>query len=191
MNATVVVVIVLIAVVFVAAAVVYILQRNRTRRLQERFGPEYERAVKEAGDKRQAEARLERLEKRVERFNVRPLPPEDRRRFQDTWREIQARFVDDPKHALIEADRLIGEVMSAEGYPVLDFEQRAADLSVEHPAVVENYREGHQIALRHVPGRASTEDLRKATIHYRALFEDLMGQPEMSARKPELARRTG
>jgi hypothetical protein len=182
MNTTLVVVIVSILVIAVAAAAVYLLQRNRTRRLQKRFGSEYGRAVKETGDKRQAEARLERLEKRVERFHTRPLESEGRARFEEAWRGIQARFVDSPKQALIEADRLIGEVMSEEGYPVLDFDQRAADLSVEHPAVVENYREGHQIALQEAQGRASTEDLRKAMIHYHALFEDLVGQPELSER---------
>lgn len=180
MNTAAVVVIVVAIIVVAAAAAVYILQRNRTRRLQERFGPEYERAMRESGDRRQAETRLERLEKRVERLNIRPLDPADRARFQDSWRAIQARFVDDPKRALIEADRLIAEVMTAEGYPVLNFEQRADNISVEHPAVVENYRKAHQIALRYAQGRAGTEDLRKAMIHYRALFDDLVHEAEVA-----------
>jgi hypothetical protein len=181
MNPTAVIVIAVIVIIVFGAAAVYVLQRSRTKRLQERFGPEYARTLKEAGDRRQAEAKLERLEKRVERLHIRPLDPADRARFRDAWREIQIRFVDDPNRALLEADRLIGEVMSAEGYPVLDFQQRAADISVEHPAVVENYREGHQIALRHGQGRAGTEDLRKAMIHYRTLFEDLVNQPELTS----------
>jgi len=102
----------------------------------------------------------------------------ERARFQDEWREIQAQFIDDPNGTLVEADRLIGSVMSAEGYPVADFEQRAADISVDHPIVVENYRGGHRIALKHAQGHASTEDLRQAMLHYRILFEDLLGQPE-------------
>jgi hypothetical protein len=182
MNTATLIVIVVVGVVILGAATVYILQRNRTKRLQERFGSEYDRALQESGDRRAAEAKLERLEKRVKRLPIRPLDPADRARFQDSWRAIQARFVDDPKHALIEADRLVGEVMTAEGYPVLNFEQRAADISVEHPNVVERYREGHDIALRHAQGRASTEDLRKAMIHYRTLFDDLANQPELARR---------
>lgn len=182
MNTTAIIVIALIAIIVLAAAAVYILQRNRTKRLQRRFGPEYQRALKETGDKRRAEARLEQLETRVEHLHIHPLEPAECSRFQDAWREIQARFVDDPKRALTEADRLIEEVMSAEGYLVLDFQQRAADISVEHPSVVEHYREGHQIALRHAQGRASTEDLRKAMVHYRTLFEDLVSQPELTTR---------
>jgi hypothetical protein len=182
LNTSAMIVIVVIAIIVVCAAAVYILQRTRTTRLKQHFGGEYDRAVREAGDRRQAEARLEHLEKRIERLHIRPLESADRARFQDSWRDIQARFVDDPKGALIEADRLIGEAMSAEGYPVLDFQQRTADISVEHPAVVEHYREGHQIALRHAQGRASTEDLRKAMIHYRTLFDDLVSQPELSRR---------
>lgn len=182
MNTAAVIVIAIIAIVAIGAIAVYLVQRNRTNRLQGRFGPEYDRALKESGDRRQAEAKLERLEKRVERLHIRPLDPADRAGFQDSWRSIQARFVDDPKHALIDADRLIGEVMTAEGYPVLNFEQRAADISVEHPTVAENYREGHQIALRHAQGHASTEDLRKAMIHYRTLFDDLVSQTELTRR---------
>lgn len=174
-NTTAIVVIVLIAIAIAAAGAVLYWQFNRTKRLRERFGPEYDRTVKETGAKREAEAKLQQREKRVERFHIHPLEPTDRGRFEEAWRQIQARFVDDPDGALIDADRLIGEAMSAEGYPVLDFEQRASDISVDHPRVVENYREGHRIALLQQKRQASTEDLRKAMIHYRTLFDDLIG----------------
>jgi hypothetical protein len=175
MSTTEMIAIVLIVLVVIGVAAVYILQFNRTKRLRDRFGPEYDRTLNETGDKREAEAKLQRLEKRVERLHVRALEASERARFVEAWREIQARFVDNPKGALIDADRLIGEVMSAEGYPVLDFQQRAADVSVDHPHVAENYRAGHRIALLHAQGRASTEDLRRAVIHYRTLVDELLG----------------
>jgi hypothetical protein len=184
-NTTALLLIILIAVVVAAAGLIY-WQFSRTRRLRERFGPEYDRAVHETGARREAEAKLERRERRVERLHIRQLEPADRARFEEVWRRIQARFVDDPNAALIDADRLIGEVMSAEGYPILDFEQRAADVSVDHPRVVENYREGHRIAQLGDQGRANTEDLRKAMIHYRTLFDDLIGihnQQELSRKR--------
>lgn len=183
-NTTAILVVVLIAIVVAAAGILY-WQLNRTKRLRERFGPEYDRTVKETGAKRQAEAKLEKLEKRVERLHVSQLEPGDRAHFEQAWRQVQAQFVDNPSGALLDADRVIGEVMSAEGYPVLDFEQRAADISVEHPRVVENYREGHRIAVLRQQDRASTEDLRKAMIHYRTLFDDLIGlhdERELSTR---------
>lgn len=174
-NTTAIVVIVLIAIAIAAAGAALYWRFSRTKRLRERFGPEYDRTVKETGAKREAEAKLQQREKRVERFHIHPLEPTDRGRFEEAWRQIQARFVDDPDGALIDADRLIGEAMSAEGYPVLNFEQRASDISVDHPRVVENYREGHRIALLQQQRQASTEDLRKAMIHYRTLFDDLIG----------------
>jgi hypothetical protein len=174
-NTTALLAIALIAIVAAAGGIFY-WQFSRTKRLRERFGPEYDRTVKETGARRQAEATLQQREKRVERLHVRQLEAADRDRFEEEWRHIQARFVDNPKGALIDADRLIGEVMSAEGYPVLDFEQRTADISVDHSRVVENYREGHRIALLQEQGRANTEDLRKAMIHYRTLFDDLVGR---------------
>ena len=174
-NTTAIVVIVLIAIAIAAAGAALYWRFSRTKRLRERFGPEYDRTVKETGAKREAEAKLQQREKRVERFHIHPLEPTDRGRFEEAWRQIQAPFVDDPDGALIDADRLIGEAMSAEGYPVLNFEQRASDISVDHPRVVENYREGHRIALLQQQRQASTEDLRNAMIHYRTLFDDLIG----------------
>ena len=167
-----------IALVIVIVAIAFFVLRNRSRRLQERFGPEYKRTVAETGGRWKAESALEHRAKRVAQLNIRHLTPVERTRFQDAWREVQGHFIDNPNETLVEADRLIGSVMSTEGYPVAEFEQRAADISVDHPVVVENYRGGHQIALRHARGQASTEDLRQAMIHYRSLFEDLLGQPE-------------
>jgi len=172
-----------IAIVFVVGFVIgvgvaYLVQRNRSVRLRERFGPEYSRTVAETGDRWRAESTLEHRAKRVERLHIRTLTPAERSHFLEAWHEIQGRFVDDPNGSLVEADRLIASVMSAEGYPVAEFEQRAADISVDHPEVVDNYRGGHRIALKEAQGRADTEDLRRGMIHYRTLFEDLVGQPE-------------
>jgi hypothetical protein len=153
-------------------------QRRRTEKLRTRFGPEYVRELQETGDRRHAEAKLEEREKRVEHLHIRLLTPGDRARFAESWRFVQAQFVDNPGAAIAGADQLLGDVMSTRGYPVADFEQRAADISVDHPLVVENYRAAHAIALRHSQGRASTEDLRQAMIHYRALFEDLISESE-------------
>ena len=157
----------------VAAAWMY-MQKRRTEQLRSKFGPEYERAVETGGDRRNAESMLEERQKRVEKLDIRPLANEDRQRFQEAWIREQARFVDDPQGAVEEADTLIGEVMRARGYPVGDFDQRAADISVDHPMVVENYRIAHEIALRDRRGEASTEHLRKALVHYRALFEEIL-----------------
>ncbi len=149
-------------------------QKRRAGELRERFGPEYDHAVAEHGDPRRAQAELEARQQRVERLDIRSLSPSDQERFTQAWRATQARFVDDPSAAIVEADRLVTDVMTARGYPMGNFKQRAADISVDHPRVVENYRAAHDIALRHDNGEASTEDLRKAMVHYRALFEDLL-----------------
>ena len=167
-------VVAVVAIIAIAATVWMYMQKKRTEQLRSRFGPEYERVVETGGDRRKAEATLEERQKRVEKLDIRPLANEDRQRFQHAWAREQTRFVDDPKGAVAEADRLIGEVMRARGYPVGDFDQRAADISVDHPMVVENYRTAHDIALRDRRGEASTEDLRKALVHYRALFEELL-----------------
>jgi hypothetical protein len=173
--------ILIIALVVIVAAVIatlLFLRKRRTNRLRSKFGgAEYSRAVKEGGGRRHAEAGLDKRTERVEGFHVRPLAPGDRTRFEDSWRRIQGRFVDGPALAVGEADQLLGDVMSTRGYPVSDFEQRAADISVDHPVVVANYRTAHDIALRHKKGQASTEDLRQAMIHYRTLFEELVKEP--------------
>lgn len=164
------------------AAVVVIVLRNRTRKLRAQFGPEYDRAVAETGNRLKAEAELERVEKRVKRYPLRPLTAVDRERFQQSWRAIQAMFVDDPARAFMEADKLLGTVLLTGGYPPTDFENRAAEISVDHAAVVEHYRAGHKIALRHAQRLASTEDLRKGMVHYRALFDELMEEEPVPLR---------
>jgi len=173
-SVVIILVVAVVAVLAIAAAIWMYLQKRRTEQLRNRFGPEYERVVEKDGDRRQAEAVLVERQKRVEKFELRPLSNEDRQRFSRAWTQQQARFVDDPRGAVAEADRLIGEVMKMRGYPVGDFEQRAADISVDHPLVVENYRLAHKIAIKDTRGGAGTEELRKAMVHYRALFEELL-----------------
>jgi len=151
-------------VIVLGAVVVLFLQRRRTERLRSRFGPEYERAVAEGGDRRRAEANLAERAERVEKFHLRPLASADRARFTETWSRVQAHFVDAPAGAVAEADQLLGDVMATCGYPMGDFEQRAADISVDHPVVTQNYRAAHDIAIRQARGQASTEDLRRAMI---------------------------
>jgi hypothetical protein len=164
---------ILVLVVIVVAAWAYV-QKRRSEELREHFGPEYDQAVRQYGGRGSAEMVLEEREKRVEALDIRPLSEADRARFSERWRLIQARFVDDPAGATDEADRIIGAVMQQRGYPVTDFEQRAADVSVEHPNVVSNYRAAHAIALRARNGEATTDELRTALIHYRALFQELL-----------------
>ena len=183
MDTTTLIVIAAVVVILAVAAVVYMQRRSQS--LRARFGPEYHRAVEETGGRLKAEAELRQREKRVEKFDIRPLEPEDRKRYAERWRSVQAQFVDDPGAAIVAADRLLGEIMGKRGYPVADFEQRGADLSVDHPDVVENYRAAHEIALRHEQGKADTEELRQAMINCKALFEDLVGLPDGRDRQPE------
>lgn len=164
-------------IVVVAIAAVAVWQAQKSRRLQHRFGAEYSRTVEDSGSRRRAEAELAAREKRVRAMEIRPLSNADRARFVEAWRRVQAEFVDNPKRAITGADRLLGEVMGTRGYPVEDFEQRSQDLSVDHPEVVGNYRTAHAIALAHERGRAGTEDLRQAMIHFRALFQELVEDP--------------
>jgi hypothetical protein len=180
-------VIVLAAVLIVIAAVlVWLYVRNRRRNtagLRHKFGPEYDRAVLAHGSERKAESKLEDREKRVEKLKIRDLEPTERERYSKQWEAVQSRFVDSPKGAVAEADDLVSSVMKTRGYPVSDFDQRAADISVDHPRVVENYRSAHHIALRLGKDQASTEDLRTAMIHYRSLFEELVQAPPTVERK--------
>ncbi|HEX8939018.1 MAG TPA: hypothetical protein VF763_02555 [Candidatus Limnocylindrales bacterium] len=166
-----------VIVIVVLALAWWYSQRRRSDRLRERFGPEYERAVSQTDDRGAAERELAARQERVSQLRIRDLSPDDRARFAERWRAVQTRFVDDPGVALADADRLVGEVMAARGYPMADFEQRAADVSVDHPAVVEQYRAAHAIAQRQAAGQASTEDLRQGMVHYRSLFDELLGQP--------------
>lgn len=171
----VVVLIVVVVAVIVIAAIAYLASRKRrSLQLRKKFGPEYDRVLRQEGDTRKAEGVLEFREKRREKFKLRPLSAEDKASFTTRWNEVQAQFVDDPRGAVTVADSLVTEVMQARGYPIGEFEQRAADLSVDYPRVVDNYRAGHDIALRHSAGQASTEDMRQAMVHYRALFQEMV-----------------
>jgi hypothetical protein len=177
--------VVALAVILVTAIAAWLFfRKRRTKKLRTQFGgAEYGRAVEEGGTRRQAEAELKERTERVESLKIRALAPGDRARFVESWSRVQARFVDAPGGAVTEADQLLGDVMSTRGYPVSDFEQRAADISVDHPLVMENYRTAHEIAVRQTRGQANTEDLRQAMIHYRTLFEELVGQPELASAK--------
>jgi hypothetical protein len=169
-----------VVVILVIAVLAWMYVRKRrtsSAKLRQRFGPEYERAVRTHGSERRAEAKLADREKRVGTMKIRELDAAERERFSAQWISLQARFVDYPKGAVTEAGELVSSLMQARGYPVTDFDQCAADISVDHPKVVENYRSAHVIALRLGRGEASTEDLRSAMIYYRSLFEELVQMP--------------
>ena len=161
-----------LALIALAAWVFY--QKKQSHRLQEQFGPEYGRTVDELGSRTKAESELKAREKRVERFTIVPLSPSEAARFSQAWAALQGRFVDNPKGVVIQADQLVRELMLKRGYPMADFERRAADISVDYPAVVDHYRTAQAIAVRDQRGEADTEELRKAVVHYRALFDELL-----------------
>jgi hypothetical protein len=174
------------ALIVIAAVLVWLYVRNRRRTsagLRQKFGSEYDRAVLAHGSERKAESKLEEREKRVEKLKIRDLDPTEHESYSKRWEAVQTRFVDSPKGAVAEADDLVSSVMKTRGYPISDFDQRAADISVDHPRVVENYRSAHEIALRLGKDQATTEDLRTAMIHYRSLFEELVQVPTTVARK--------
>jgi hypothetical protein len=166
-----------IAAIVIAAIVIgwIVARKRRTTALQHRFGPEYDRALREKGYR--AEAELLERQKRVEKFPIRELSAAERERFITDWRVVQSRFVDDPEGAVRDADELVTRLMQTRGYPMTNFEQRAADISVDHPRVVDNYRAAHEVAIRHERGQATTEDLRNAIIYYRSLFDELISKP--------------
>jgi len=166
----------------IGIAVWMYMRKKQTQMLRSKFGPEYDRAIGEHRDRGHAESELQKRERRVAKFKIHLLNPRDRSRRYEDWRREQSLFVDDPRAAVNHADTLVQDVMRLRGYPVGDFDQNAADLSVDHPLVVENYRIAHEIALREGQGQGNTEDLRKAMISYRALFEDLLNQ---NVEKPE------
>ncbi len=174
-----------IAIVVVAVAIVIamwlLLRRRRTAALRDRFGPEYDRALRSARTPAEAERELQERQARVEKFSIRALAREDADRFAAEWRSVQARFVDEPRGAVVEADRLIGDVMRSRGYPVDDPSRRLDDLSVEHGHVLNHYRAGREIIVRHQRGEATTEDLRQAMVHFRALFEELVATGRSNA----------
>jgi hypothetical protein len=186
MNAIPLPLIIVAAVVVIAllalAAWFFSQKRKQSARLEQRFGPEYDRTVGELGGRTKAESELKVREKRVERLTITPLAPAEAARFSATWNALQIRFVDDPAGVVAQADSLVRELMLKRGYPMGDFERRAADISVDHPTVVENYRAAQAIAVRGERGEANTEELRRAVVHYRVLFDDML---EVREAKPE------
>ena len=171
---------VLIAIIIVAAIVVvalalWLIQQRRRTELKGRFGLEYDRTIKTAETRAEGEKQLVEREKRVEHFQLKALEPQETQLFSDQWRSAQGHFVDEPSGAIKEADRLVQQVMSARGYPITNFEQQAADISVDHPEIVSNYRAAHTIAEKNQNDGSSTEDLRQAMVYYRSLFDELLG----------------
>jgi hypothetical protein len=170
--------VVLLIIVAVIGAAAWLIAREQRRkqslRLRQRFGPEYGRVVAEKGNQAKAESELIERQRRVERLTIVALTPADAARFRQAWDTLQSRFVDNPKGVVVEADDLVRELMVKRGYPMGDFERRAADISVDHPKLVETYRSARSIATRDKQGQASTEELRKAVVYYRALFDELL-----------------
>jgi hypothetical protein len=178
-----------VAVLLIAAIVMSIRKKQRTKELQSQFGPEYDRTIESADNKRKAESELAARQERREQLDIRPLSSAARERYTTQWQTVQAQFVDNPSGAVASADTLIQSVMAERGYPVDDFDSRAADVSVDHPQVVENYREGHRLAEQSADGNGSTEDLRQAMRHHRALFDELV-EPDGDADAPTTRERT-
>ena len=183
MNTTAVIVVAVIVIAALVAIGLWLYgRRQRSAALREQFGPEYQRAVTTYGARSRAEHELAQRADRVESLHIRELAVDEARRFGDEWRQIQTQFVDDPRGAIGDADRLVGEVMHTRGYPVSNFEQRAADVSVDHADVVEHYRTAHALAGRAAHDEIETEDMRQALVHYRYLFEALI-TPQTVARE--------
>ena len=180
------IILIVVAVLAIGVAVWMYLQKKKTQDLRTKFGPEYDKAIDAHKDRSHAESELEKRKKRVAEFHIRPLRDDERARYAQAWRVEQSLFVDDPRAAVRHAHALVQDVMKQRGYPVSDFEQNAADLSVDHPRVVEHYRIANEIAIRDGRGQSTTEDLRKAMVSYRFLFDDLL---EQYALKPEEVRK--
>jgi LPXTG-motif cell wall-anchored protein len=175
---------VVVVALLAVAAWLFSRKKKQSERLQQRFGPEYGRTVGELGGRTKAESELKAREKRVEHLSITQLSPAEAARFSQAWRDLQGRFVDNPKGVVVQADQLVRELMIKRGYPMGDFERRAADISVDHPAVVENYRAAQTIAARDERGEADTEELRKAVVHYRVLFDEMLDVREAKQEVP-------
>lgn len=173
-RSTVVIIVVILVLALVAAAAAMLYQRRRSAQLQERFGPEYKRTVHESDDRRAAEKDLAQREKRRSEFEIKPLTGKSVDDYREEWKHLQGRFVDEPGPAVAQADRLVVRIMRESGYPVDDFDRRADDISVDHPEVVQNYHEAHDIAVAESQGQASTEQLRQAVTSYRRLVDALL-----------------
>jgi FtsZ-interacting cell division protein ZipA len=179
MNHTLIFILILIGVIIIAALVAYSLaSRRRSQILRRRFGPEYDRVLRQEKSVHRAEGVLEFRRQARQTLQIHPLSRQAQESYTVRWNEVQRHFVDDPPAAVLEADELISEVMEQRGYPVGNFEQRAEIMSVDHPVVVQNYRAAHDIAARQRTGQATTEDLRKAMVHYRSLFDEILRDDE-------------
>jgi FtsZ-interacting cell division protein ZipA len=177
------IIIVVVAALIVLGAIVAWNNQRKRAQLKDRFGSEYDRTVSERGKRSAAEKELAERERKRERLDIVPLSPEAEAKYSASWRDVQGQFVDDPANAVNEADSLVTNVMRDRGYPIDDFEQRADDISVDHPDVVENYRAAHAVQVKAADGNggASTEDLRQGFVHYRALFNELLEPREPTA----------
>ena len=177
------IVIVVVAALIVLGAIAAWMQQRKRSQLKERFGSEYDRTVSDRGERRAAERELTERERKRQQLDIVPLSPEAQKKYSASWQDVQGRFVDDPSNAVDEADRLVTDVMRDRGYPIDDFEQRADDISVDHPEVVQNYRAAHAVHTKvsDANGGASTEDLRQGLVHYRALFSELLEAREPTA----------
>jgi hypothetical protein len=176
-----VIIVLIIVVLVVIAAIVYGVQAGRRKKLQSTFGPEYDRAVADSGNRTEAEKELRERERRHAELELKPLSPESQAKYSADWEEVQLKFVDDPSEAVGTADDLVTRLITERGYPTRDYEDRLADLSVEHARTLGHYRDAHEISERNRAGTASTEDLRQALVHYRALFADLLGTDPVQA----------
>jgi hypothetical protein len=181
MKTTVLIIAIAIAVVVIVVMLAMIARQRRTTSLQRQFGPEYDRTVETAEGRRAAERDLRQRERERERLELRPLPEPTRQRYAEEWRNLQARFVDEPAPSLAEADGLLSRVMRDRGYPVDDFDAQADLVSVDHPQVVENYRLAHKVHLENRSKRMTTEQLRVALVRYRSLFDELLHPDDASA----------
>ncbi|MEU4334708.1 hypothetical protein AB0F59_08795 [Micromonospora lupini] len=185
MSPTQIIVIVLVVLVIVAALAVAVRTIGRRRALRSRFGPEYDRVVQEQDSRSAAERELRDRERRHAELTLTPLSPESRARYAAAWEELQIRFIDSPGETVGDADELVTRLIEEQGYPTGDFSDQIAHLSVEHARTLTNYRDAHEIHLRNARGEASTEELRQAVVHYRALFADLLGEEPVGKRTPE------
>jgi len=188
-QSTLLIIVAVVAVVVIALIVWGAMRKRRTDRLRDQFGDEYDRTVEQRGKKAEAEAALEERAERVEKLNIRSLSPEERDSFSREWRDVKALFVDSPVEAVHHADRLLGTIMKTRGYPMADFDRRYEDLTVDHGEVARHYRDGHDIVTRHQNGKASTEDLRQAMIHFEALFDDLVNEVSGEIENPPVKQR--
>ncbi len=175
MNTTYIIILVVLVLVIIGVILGLVFaRRRRSKQLHDQFGPEYDHTVQTMGDEKKAQTELDERQKHVEALDIRPLSVSERERYQADWTAVQSKFVDEPGQAIVDADRLIMEVMQLRAYPVSDFEQRAADISVNYPALVSNYRAAREIAIKNEQHQANTEELRQAMIYYRSLFEELL-----------------